>query len=137
MRDGDMDADRIIELLELEPHPEGGYFRETFRDARVVEGRPCSTSIYFLLKEGQVSHWHRVGRWPRTNCPARTITTYRRAPAGRHSCASLAACQEPRPLDSRRVHGCSRLRILRLRTRRSQFSPESRKVSQPSAGTIR
>lgn len=53
-------ADRIIELLQLEPHPEGGYFRETFRDSRTVDGRACSTAIYFLLKAGQVSHWHRV-----------------------------------------------------------------------------
>lgn len=53
-------ADRIIELLRLEPHPEGGYFRETFRDSRTVDGRACSTAIYFLLKAGQVSHWHRV-----------------------------------------------------------------------------
>ena len=60
MWDGDTEADQIIELLGLQPHPEGGYFRETFRDARVVEGRSCSTAIYFLLKDGQVSHWHRV-----------------------------------------------------------------------------
>jgi predicted cupin superfamily sugar epimerase len=55
-----MEADDIIELLGLTPHPEGGYYRETFRDAAAVNGRACSTAIYFLLKEGQVSHWHRV-----------------------------------------------------------------------------
>lgn len=55
-----MDAERIIELLQLAPHPEGGYFRETFRDTRTCDGRACSTAIYFLLKKGQVSHWHRV-----------------------------------------------------------------------------
>ncbi|MCL4764616.1 MAG: cupin domain-containing protein [Hyphomicrobiaceae bacterium] len=60
MHDGKMEADRIIGLLGLEPHPEGGYFRETFRDAATVQGRACSTAIYFLLKEGQASHWHRV-----------------------------------------------------------------------------
>lgn len=60
MHDGDMEADRIIDLLGLEPHPEGGYFRETFRDAKEIDGRAYSTAIYFLLKEGQVSHWHRV-----------------------------------------------------------------------------
>lgn len=53
-------ADDIIRLLELQPHPEGGYFRETFRDGRQIEGRAASTAIYFLLKEGQHSHWHRV-----------------------------------------------------------------------------
>ena len=60
MEDGKTEADRIIELLGLEPHPEGGHFRETFRDARTIDGRACSTAIYFLLKEGQTSHWHRV-----------------------------------------------------------------------------
>ena len=53
------EADRLIELLELKPHPEGGYFRETFRDA-AGEGRARSTAIYFLLKAGEVSRWHRI-----------------------------------------------------------------------------
>lgn len=55
-------ADDIISLLELEPHPEGGYFRETFRDYVTVgpTGRAASTAIYFLLKGGEVSRWHRV-----------------------------------------------------------------------------
>src|SRR5580698_3173259 len=52
------EADRLIELLDLKPHPEGGHFRETFRDGNV--GRAFSTAIYFLLKAGQVSRWHRV-----------------------------------------------------------------------------
>jgi predicted cupin superfamily sugar epimerase len=51
-------AARIIRLLKLKPHPEGGYFRETFRDSR--SGRAHSTAIYFLLKKGQASRWHRV-----------------------------------------------------------------------------
>ncbi|HKQ45151.1 MAG TPA: cupin domain-containing protein [Rhizomicrobium sp.] len=51
------EADRLIRLLDLKPHPEGGYFRETFRDG---EGRGHSTAIYFLLKAGEVSRWHRV-----------------------------------------------------------------------------
>jgi len=56
-----MTAEDIIALLQLEPHPEGGYYRQTFRDsATVATGRAASTLIYFLLKAGQVSHWHRV-----------------------------------------------------------------------------
>ncbi len=55
-----MDADKIILLLGLQPHPEGGYFRETFRDTAAINGRACSTAIYFLLKEEQISQWHRV-----------------------------------------------------------------------------
>ena len=51
----------IIRLLDLRPHPEGGHFRETFRDPRSVEGdRAASTAIYFLLGRGERSHWHRV-----------------------------------------------------------------------------
>ena len=53
-------ADRLIALLDLKPHPEGGYFRETFRDAGDADGRAHSTAIYFLLKAGEVSRWHRV-----------------------------------------------------------------------------
>jgi len=57
----DLYADEVIAVLGLKPHPEGGYFRETFRDAVTSsDGRACSTAIYFLLKEGQGSHWHRV-----------------------------------------------------------------------------
>ena len=54
-------ATDIIRLLDLKPHPEGGHFRETFRDpARDANGRVVSTLIYFLLNEGEVSRWHRV-----------------------------------------------------------------------------
>jgi uncharacterized protein len=54
-------ADDIIRLLDLKPHPEGGHFRETFRDTRQVEGGlAASTAIYFLLACGERSHWHRV-----------------------------------------------------------------------------
>lgn len=55
-----MTADEIIALLGLQPHPEGGYFRETFRDAPGEGGRAASTAIYFLLKRGERSHWHTV-----------------------------------------------------------------------------
>jgi uncharacterized protein len=55
-----MTAAEIIRLLELKPHPEGGHFRETFRDSRLVHGRAVSTAIYFMLAAGERSHWHRV-----------------------------------------------------------------------------
>ncbi len=55
-----LSADAIIRLLELQPHPEGGHFRETFRDAEAPDGRARSTAIYFLLRAGERSHWHRV-----------------------------------------------------------------------------
>jgi predicted cupin superfamily sugar epimerase len=51
----------VIRLLDLKPHPEGGHFRETFRDTRRIEGgRAASTAIYFLLARGERSHWHRL-----------------------------------------------------------------------------
>jgi uncharacterized protein len=63
----------VIRLLELKPHPEGGHFRETFRDAVLsrhpplagggregASGRSASTAIYFLLARGEHSHWHRI-----------------------------------------------------------------------------
>lgn len=54
-------ADDIVRLLDLQPHPEGGYYRETFRDAATVAGgRAASTAIYFLLRAGEISRWHRV-----------------------------------------------------------------------------
>jgi predicted cupin superfamily sugar epimerase len=54
-------AAELIRLLDLKPHPEGGHFRETFRDARATDGgRAASTAIYFLLARGERSHWHRV-----------------------------------------------------------------------------
>jgi predicted cupin superfamily sugar epimerase len=51
----------IIAQLELRPHPEGGHYRETFRDQRTDEqGRARSTATYFLLARGEVSQWHRI-----------------------------------------------------------------------------
>ena len=54
-------ASDIIARLELKPHPEGGHYRETFRDSRSdADGRSRSTAIYFLLARGERSHWHRI-----------------------------------------------------------------------------
>jgi uncharacterized protein len=54
-------AAEIIARLELRPHPEGGYYRETFRDSRAdATGRSSSTAIYYLLARGERSHWHRI-----------------------------------------------------------------------------
>ena len=59
-------AKELIRLLDLEPHPEGGYYRRIYRSAsrvlRVADGeeRRALTSIYYLLPEGSLSRWHRV-----------------------------------------------------------------------------
>ena len=51
----------IIAQLALQPHPEGGYYRETFRDPRLdANGRSLSTAIYFLLARNERPHWHRI-----------------------------------------------------------------------------
>ncbi len=56
-----MTADEIIAALGLKPHPEGGHFCETFRDRTTLPGgRSAGTAIYYLLKAGERSHWHRV-----------------------------------------------------------------------------
>jgi uncharacterized protein len=53
-------AAEIIAKLDLKPHPEGGHYRETFRDTHLVDGRAASTAILFLLARGERSHWHRI-----------------------------------------------------------------------------
>ena len=55
-------ATSVIEALDLKAHPEGGWFRETFRDTRASlhDGRPASTMIYYLLKSNEFSHIHRI-----------------------------------------------------------------------------
>jgi predicted cupin superfamily sugar epimerase len=50
----------MISRLELSPHPEGGWFRETFRDTAPSAGRSNGTAIYFLLAAGERSAWHRI-----------------------------------------------------------------------------
>lgn len=53
-------VDEIIERLDLRPHPEGGYYRETFRDEAGSGGRGLLTVICYLLRAGERSAWHRV-----------------------------------------------------------------------------
>ena len=54
-----MDPQDIIRILGMRPHPEGGWYKETFRDP-TGGGRGHSTAIYYLLQAGERSHWHRV-----------------------------------------------------------------------------
>jgi uncharacterized protein len=55
-----MTAEEVVARLGMKPHPEGGFYRETFRDAPPEGGRGASTAIYYLLREGDSSAWHRV-----------------------------------------------------------------------------
>ncbi len=97
----DASAAEIIRLLDLRPHPEGGFFRETFRDrAQAAPGRAASTLIYFLLEAGQRSHWHRVDAaevWHYyAGAPLRITLSRDGADASRHLLgADLFAGQRP------------------------------------------
>ena len=82
------EAERLIALLGLQPHPEGGWFRETFRDAEMIDGRARSTAIHFLLAAGQSSWWHRVDaveiwHWHRGG-PVEIMVAVGDGPAERH-----------------------------------------------------
>jgi predicted cupin superfamily sugar epimerase len=60
LRDASLPAEAVIAALGLRPHPEGGHYREIWRDAPGGGGRGAGTAIYFLLAPGERSHWHRV-----------------------------------------------------------------------------
>jgi len=136
-----MTADEIIAQLELAPHPEGGYYRETFRDEPGHKGRPHSTAILFLLKAGEVSRWHRVDAaelWHWYGGAPLLLEVkdgemrrdYRLGPdwlAGEHphrrgAGACVAEREEPGRLDASRLHRGAGLRLRRLRGRPSGLS---------------
>lgn len=53
-------ADALIRALDLSPHPEGGHYKETYRHRPTDGSRGAGTAIYFLLRRGERSAWHRV-----------------------------------------------------------------------------
>ena len=57
---GGPDPSAIIDSLGMLPHPEGGHYVETWRGPDRGDGRASATAIYFLLRAGERSHWHRV-----------------------------------------------------------------------------
>ncbi len=60
LRDPALAADAVIRALDLQPHPEGGHYRETWRDQPGDGQRGAGTAIHFLLGFDEVSEWHRV-----------------------------------------------------------------------------
>jgi len=60
LRNPGLAAEAVIAALGLQPHPEGGHYRETWRDAPAGGARGAGTAILFLLAAGERSHWHRV-----------------------------------------------------------------------------
>ncbi|WP_315735268.1 MULTISPECIES: cupin domain-containing protein [unclassified Bradyrhizobium] len=99
-----LSAADIIARLGLQPHPEGGHFRETFRDPAVdASGRAASTLIYFLLARGERSHWHRVDAVETWHFYAGAPLTLRIAAEGQASQMTtlgidLAAGQQPQAI---------------------------------------
>lgn len=55
-----MTAEELIESLELSPHPEGGWYRETWRAAAAAGERSAASAVLYLIQPGQRSHWNRV-----------------------------------------------------------------------------
>ena len=145
-----LNAQDIVRQLDLRPHPEGGFYRETFRDAREDEaGRAASTAIYYLLGIGEVSRMAPGRR-------GRGLAFLRRGAARDHGLAERARClrassgagsgagpasairragrpladgDEPRGLDARRLHRVARLRVRRLRTRAAGLAADTASAS--------
>ena len=87
-----MSAAEIIARLDLKPHPEGGHYRETFRDSRTDStGRSRSTAIYFLLARGERSHWHRIDAVEMWHYYAGAALTLRMADDGGQRTVTLGA----------------------------------------------
>ena len=74
------DPRRLIAELRLEPHPEGGWYRETWRAGAPPGGRSAATAILFLLEPGRRSHWHRVDATELWRFHAGSALTLRIAP---------------------------------------------------------
>jgi hypothetical protein len=82
LRDPGADAASVIAALDLRPHPEGGHYRETWRDSPPDGGRGAGTAILFLLRDGEVSLWHRVDAAELWIWQAGAPLTLRRSPGG-------------------------------------------------------
>ena len=102
------EADDLIRELNLRPHPEGGHFREVFRDVRGADNRARSTAIYFLLRAGETSHWHRIDvcevwHWYRGAPLALSIAPGRGVPIEHILGNDIAAGQRPQLVVPERV----------------------------------
>lgn len=77
--------DELIRALELQPHPEGGYYQETYRAPAEDGQRSSVTAIYYLLRAGERSHWHRVDATEIWHWYAGAPLALHLSPDGRHS----------------------------------------------------
>ncbi len=95
-----MQADAVIAELGLAAHPEGGHYRETYRHRPDGGGRGACTAIYYLLKAGEISRWHRVDaveiwHWYAGAPLVLTISENGQDTQARHLGPELAAGQRP------------------------------------------
>src|SRR6185437_7822598 len=108
------EAERLVRELELTPHPEGGHYRETYRDASGSGGRAHSTAIYFLLQAGEVSRWHRVDAaevWHYYKGAPLELKIRRRATVRNASClVQISHAANARRWLYRHMHGRARAR---------------------------
>ncbi|MEZ5936896.1 MAG: cupin domain-containing protein [Hyphomonadaceae bacterium] len=86
-----LDAGDVIAALDLQPHPEGGWYRETWREATPEGRRPAGTAIYYLLREGEQSWWHRVDAAEIWHVYAGAPLELRMASGGRETTVALGA----------------------------------------------
>lgn len=128
-------ADDIIRQLGLEPHPEGGHYRETWRAPAPAGERSAGTAIYYLLREGEVSHWHRVDateiwHWYAGSPLQLSLSADGKAierlslgndlgagpaPPDHRAGGLLAKRAQPRRMDTGRLHRIARLRVQGVR----------------------
>ena len=127
-----MTAEEVIRRLELQPHPEGGWYRETWRGEATDGGRGAGTAIHYLLKRGERSGWHRVdaaelwlhqgGGSLRLSTAAGGVVATRRLGGGLQARA-VAGGGAGGGLGAPRLRGRPRLRLLRLRARAAGVAP--------------
>jgi len=145
-------ASDIIGRLGLQPHPEGGHYREIYRHAPDAGGRGACTAIYYLLAEGEVSAWHRIDaveiwHWY-AGAPLRlSVAAPEADPVDQVLGIDLAAGQRPqavvppfrlakRPatgrVESGRLHGGASLPVFRLRVGPTRVAA---RITRPPAVT--
>ena len=98
-----MKADEVIRQLNLQPHPEGGHYREIHRDEPPGGGRGAVTTIYFLLRAGETSRWHRVDGTEIFHFHAGAPLSFSMSPDGRSVTTQTLGMDRADPNDLRRT----------------------------------
>jgi predicted cupin superfamily sugar epimerase len=147
-----MTAEDIIAALNLAPHPEGGFYRQTWVADAAPGDRPAGTAIYFLLKVGAPSHWHKVDAteiWhfhagaplrlrnaDTEQGPAKIQTLGADIPAGHRPQGIVPvdhwqSAETTGGLDAGRLHRLARVLVRRLHPRAAQFRHSGLKICSP------